>query len=326
MDILLLFFFSCLLPGICTYTIPHEEPSLRFVALGDWGGLPLPPFTTRQQELVAEEISKTVAKLGADFILSLGDNFYYDGVTDESDPRFKFTFESVYSAESLVKLPWYILAGNHDHKGNVSAQIAYTNVSTRWNYPDYYYDLAFTIPGSNVTVRILMLDTVQLCGISDDFHDGQPRGPNNLRMAGTQLEWLSEKLQSSKDDYLLVAGHYPVWSVAEHGPTHCLLHTLEPLLKKYGVTAYLCGHEHNMQYLQDDQGIGYLLSGAGNFMENSRIHEDDVPTDYLKFFQGDPDTMGAFAYIEITPKEMTITYVQSNGKCLFQTTLYPRTF
>ncbi|KAM4748282.1 tartrate-resistant acid phosphatase type 5 [Rhinophrynus dorsalis] len=304
--------------------VTQAAPSLSFLVLGDWGGLPLPPYTTQQQLMVAEEMGKTVANLGANFILSVGDNFYYDGVTDVMDPRFKTTFESVYQAESLRNVPWYILAGNHDHKGNISAQIAYSNVSSRWIYPDLYYDLSFTIPGSNSSVRLIILDTVTICGNSDDFLGGQPLGPANERKADKQLQWLKEKLRSAKEQYLLVAGHYPVWSVAEHGPTHCLVHHLEPLLRKYRVTAYLSGHDHNMQYLQDDSNIGYVLSGAGNFMENSRIHQDSVPEGSLRFFQGDLETMGAFAYMQITPEKMTITYIQSGGKCLFQTTLSPR--
>ena len=40
--------------------------------------------------------------------------------------------QDIYNASSLENVPFYAIAGNHDHGGNVSAQIAYTNDQKRW--------------------------------------------------------------------------------------------------------------------------------------------------------------------------------------------------
>ena len=44
--------------------------------------------------------------------------------------------------------------------------------------------------------------------------------------------------------WLLVAGHYPVFSLGEHGDTSELKTYLWPRLNTYGVHAYFCGHDH----------------------------------------------------------------------------------
>lgn len=122
-----------------------------------------------------------------------------------------------------------------------------TTCSPLRKFPSYYYELNFHIPNTGKTLTIIMLDTIMLCGNSDDFVDQKPRGPLRAVDANRQLTWLQERLARSKADFLLVAGHYPVWSVSEHGPTECLLQRLQPLLIKYKATAYLCGHDHNLQ-------------------------------------------------------------------------------
>ena len=78
----------------------------------------------------------------AKYTLALGDNFYFNGVKDVNDPRFDETFEKVFTAKSLTNANHFrLLAGNHDHYGNVSAEIAYSAKSPRWHFPSLYYDM-----------------------------------------------------------------------------------------------------------------------------------------------------------------------------------------
>ena len=67
--------------------------SLNFMVVGDWGGQSDHPYYTDPEQDVAKEMGKVAAAIGSQFTLSMGDNFYDNGVTDVDDPRFKETFE-----------------------------------------------------------------------------------------------------------------------------------------------------------------------------------------------------------------------------------------
>lgn len=302
--------------------------SLRFLVMGDWGGLPLYPYTTPIESGTAKGMAALTATYGTQFNLALGDNFYFDGVTSVDDKRFKETFEKVFADKDLQKTPFYLIAGNHDHKGNVSAQIAYSKVDSRWNFPDYYYKLQYVIPGSKMMVDIVMIDTVVLCGNSDDDFLGlQPPGPENQKLADDQLAWIEKQLAMSNASYLLVSGHYPVYSIAEHGPTACLVDKLLPLLQKYKVTAYFCGHDHNLQHLlvtRPGLKMNFFVSGGANFADTSNAHKDSVPSGSSKFFWAEGSQHGGFAYVETLTTNMTFTFVNGESKNLYQTVMYPR--
>lgn len=122
---------------------------------------------------------------------------------------------------------------------------------------------------------------------------------------------------------MIVAGHFPVYSVAEHGSTKCLIEKLEPLFRKYSISAYFCGHDHNLQHLKVD-GIDYLLSGASNFIDPSTQHKNSVPHGSLKFHWADEFSMGGFGIVETNDDEMIWSFLSAEGKPLYQTTIQPR--
>ena len=91
----------------------------------------------------------------------------------------------------------------------------------------------------------------------------------------------------------------------------------------------LSGHDHNLQHLRDsylDQTVDFILSGASNFVTNSTKHTASVPSESTKFFWGENHEVvnGGFCLFKANSQNMTITFIESNGKELYQTIVYPR--
>lgn len=284
---------------------------LCFPVVGDIGGVPYPPFQTPSQKDVAALLAKVTSQLNCQFVLGVGDNFYFDGVSNVSDPRFTLTFEQTYS--NMKEIPWYMIAGNHDHLKNVSAQIGYSKVSKRWKFPFFYYSEVHSIPDSNKTAEIVSIDTTLLCW--------------NKRVNGApthqeQMKWIEKKLSDSKSAYLIVAGHHPVLSGGLHGSTDCLIRKIKPLLEKHKVTAYFSGHDHNLQHIKEgNSDVHYFVTGSGNFVDGRMWNKDKLPSGSLKFQNG---FLGGFTLLRLSDKYMRVTLLNTTPKELWKLKIFPR--
>ena len=81
--------------SIITKHFPTVD-SFKWFVLGDWGGWPAPHYSSPIQKSVADSMGRTSRIHRPEYIVGLGDNFYYHGVENENDPMFEKTFENIY--------------------------------------------------------------------------------------------------------------------------------------------------------------------------------------------------------------------------------------
>lgn len=230
-----------------SFTIPPVVPGKRyiyFIAMGDGG------TGSQAQRHVAELINAKAGRDSLHFVLLLGDNFYSKGVESVDDPQWEEKFESMYNLPFL-HVPFFASLGNHDHKtdGSAEAQVEYSKRHTKWRMPARYYTFTQNIDQA-ATIQFFALDTDAI--VEQESRD----------FAQNQIEWLESELAKSPATWKIVFGHHPVFSNGKHGDTPEIKQHLRPLLEKYGVDFYFCGHDHDRQLLQPVAGVNYIVSGT----------------------------------------------------------------
>lgn len=229
-----------------------------FYSIGDWGKLGTGlKATAKSMDLISQENPPN-------FILSLGDNFYPNGVVCSSDEQWENTYKQVFTGKNLF-CPWYSILGNHDYILNPQAQIDYylEGKDSRWIMPWKYYHVTKTY--EDFSIQLVFIDTVALDLTSTSMllpRDVIKREGLTQSASDKQLFWIEETLSKSKADWLIVVGHYNVYTGGYHGSNRNLINLLKPLFKKYQVDMYISGHCHHLEHLSDS-GVEYIISGSG---------------------------------------------------------------
>lgn len=244
--------------------ISFNSPVLRFIAVGDVG------TGASGQRAVAESMARTAENKSISFVLLLGDNFYESGVSSISDPQWTEKFEAMYDFPSL-RIPFLAVLGNHDYRSNPQAQVEYTGISSRWTMPARFFSRHFSVDDST-TMELFCLDTHPMAYLTM----GEITTGEDSSLYRPQLRWLEDVLSSSTATWKLVAGHHPLYSNGEHGDNPALASLLEPLFTRYGVDAYLAGHDHDLQLLRPVQGVYYLISGGGGKHRDTEWKENTI--------------------------------------------------
>merc|ERR1712048_871346 len=109
-------------------------------------------------------------------------------------------------------MKFYAIAGNHDYGegrlSNISAQLAYSNISPRWNFPSLWYSLSrkFMAAGKPRKLKLILIDTVVLCG----------NGAANVNFIDTQLEFLGQEAEPARPGHLREVVARRQWNWLEH--------------------------------------------------------------------------------------------------------------
>ncbi|KMT66104.1 acid phosphatase [Catenovulum maritimum] len=286
------------------------DDSINFVVIGDWGR-----NGHYQQQAVANQMDNLMYWLDGDFIISTGDNFYPNGISSVNDPYLQTSFEQVYSGPNLFE-PWYLTLGNHDYRGSVLAQIAYTKISQRWNLPERYYSKTFKlenqgdIASNNNQILIVFLDTSPF---EADYQTNDKYISVRSQNAEEQLNWMEQQLSSSHAKWKLVVGHHPMYSSGKRfGKTESIRQTLEDRLEAHQVDAYIAGHEHDLQHNKvKGKQLHHFISGAGATTRPVKNRS------FTRFAKAESGVMA----VSVNSQKLLVQMVNAQGQVIYKTEL-----
>jgi len=299
--LVILLILCCLPVNAQSTSIKHFPDSLNFLVISDFGGQ-----GGKIQRDVAFQLGQIARIEKSKMIITAGDNYHQNGIPTARDPRWKSEYEDIYSAQSLM-IPWYASLGNHDYIGNAQAEIEYALFSKRWKMPDRYYAHTEKI---NDTADVLFVH-IDTSPFITEYRNNDSIYHVLDQDIHKQLHWIDSVLASSHALWKIVVGHHPIYSsVGNHGNTRELIDDVLPLLQKYGVRIYLCGHEHFLQYLVHGV-INFFVVGGGS-VSRPVSDRDDV-----KFGVGSP----GFLSMTLTPTLAKAVYFDDKGKSLYSITI-----
>jgi tartrate-resistant acid phosphatase type 5 len=274
---------------------------LNFLIFGDWGRQ-----GEQDQVEVAMQMAKAAKDLNPKFIISVGDNFYNNGVQSVDDPHWQKSFEDVYRDPAL-SVPWYCILGNHDYHGNCDAQVAYNKIDPRWNMPARYYVRSQQIDAVT-TADFFYLDTTPM--VKSYYKNGkEPTRPNVITQdVPKQLAWFKAALAVSKAQWKIVIGHHPIYSGGGHGDTPELIENILPLLQAHKVQAYFNGHDHDLQHLVAGN-LNLFDTGAGS------QHTLTFYTKRSKFAK----SCSGFTTVSMQPDKMAVRMIDNRGNQVYAT-------
>lgn len=277
---------------------PEPEPTVlervRFLTIGDSGSGSDGAYAVGQAmaDICAVKLGaeNDPQRPGCDFVVGLGDNIYESGVTSVDDPQFAEKFEKPFEP---VRLPFYMVLGNHDNTGYVGGdgagnargefQVDYTyfdgRLSDRWIMPDRYFqhDAGETENGAPL-VSLFAFDSNPIAGGFADADLDYAYHTYGIN----QLNWAVSAIGGSQAAFKIGLAHHPYLSNGSHGnagnydgvPSEILPVLAGDRWRAFMEEAvcdktdfFFAGHDHDLQVIDAVPECGrteFVVSGAAS--------------------------------------------------------------
>lgn len=236
------------------------------MAIGNSGILPLYrsdgyfSVKAKMSKKIPAEFRRIAQEKKANCVILLGNNILNSGIQTLSDWK---QWEGRFIDEN-VKIPTFALFGNHDHLGNVAAQINYhfSNIdnSRFWILPDIAYAIKLKNVGSDDHIKIIFTDTEKSADVQT---------------------WVDKEMNDDKVKFILVAEDRPIYTAgSSQGDPDMMAALRKTLKKKSNVTGYLHAHNHCMQHFKRGRQYHFGIGGGGSSLET--CGDSNAPEHALK--------------------------------------------
>lgn len=305
----LTFLVLSLLLSACSTQNPHSslqkfpDTNLNVIVANDMG-----KRGVSEQKNIAGLLAEVAAQNKISFMAVAGDPIHDDGVKSIDDEEWNLKIENIYTAPSLYSLPWYVIPGNHEYRGNVQAILDYSQKSERWNAPARYFTVTRPIGNSGKDCLFVFIDTSPMI---DKYRNNPEKYPEaGLQDMDAQLTWIKQTLESSDADWKIVIGHHPVYAYTEKEESERtdIQNRLASLLENNGVAFYICGHIHNFQHIKPKgSNVNYIVNSSASKSRKVKPIEGTV------FCNPDP----GFSVISVTADRIDYYMENHKGKVIY---------
>ena len=258
-----------------------------------------------EQKTIAELMGVMGGTIGPEAVVAAGDVHHFEGVVSTQDPLWMTNYELIYSHPELM-ITWLPVLGNHEYRGNTQAVLDYRNISRRWEMEGRYYTKVYDDNG--VSIRLVLIDTTPLI---NRYHNSSTYPDVDSQDIDAQLKWIDKTLNEATEDWVIVAGHHPMYADTKKDliEQKDMQERLLPILQRYKskVAMYVCGHIHNFQHIRrGNDGIDYVVNSSASLARKVNPTEGTI---FCSPAEG-------FSVVSATKKQLNLYMIDKKGEVI----------